>query len=211
MGPACTTDEQLSAFACLTQGTLLFLKMVASDIPWDDLPGSKIIVTITPSGAKLDYNAMIWARAGVGRAPGSDDDAFPAPKLPSTNEKRDIFADIQEIGRRGLFGAIVGGVTGFGAGSIDVLRDPKMMAAKKSAAAAKVMRYGYLFGGFFAGYQAVYQTTSLYSPLSKEANIGISSTISLFPLAAIPKLRPMVPYGFVLIAFEIFNQWQNEK
>jgi len=36
----------------------------ASDIPWDDLRGSKLIVKVTDSGEKVDYNALMWARAG---------------------------------------------------------------------------------------------------------------------------------------------------
>ena len=41
-----------------------------------------------------------------------------------------------------------GGLTGATFGFVDVLRDPKVIAAKKSVATAKVVRFATLFGGY---------------------------------------------------------------
>jgi hypothetical protein len=96
-------------------------------------------------------------------------------------------------------------MTGIAFGTVDILRDPKSMTAKKAVATAKVLKYGALFGGFFATYHGVRKTMALYNPQPPEINVITSAAISLTPLFFLPSMRPLIPYGMMLIGLDAIN------
>lgn len=96
-------------------------------------------------------------------------------------------------------------MTGVAFGTVDILRDPKSMTAKKAVATAKVLRYGVLFGGFFSTYHGVRKTLHLYNPQPPEVNVISSAVISLTPLIFIGSMRPLIPYGVMLIGLDAIN------
>ena len=79
------------------------------------------------------------------------------------------------------------------------------MTAKKAVATAKVLKYGALFGGFFATYHGVRKTMSLYNPQPPEINVITSAAISLTPLLFVASMRPLIPYGVMLIGLDAIN------
>jgi hypothetical protein len=88
---------------------------------------------------------------------------------------------------------------------VDVLRDIKIMVAKSDVATAKVLRYSGLFGGFFASYHGVRKTLNLYVPQPRENNLVIAATTCLTPLVFVGSLRPLLPYGVMLIGLDAIN------
>ena len=90
-------------------------------------------------------------------------------------------------------------------GTVDVLRDAKSMTAKKSIATAKVLKYGALFGCFFSTYHGIRKTLHLYNPQPPEVNVISSAVICLTPLAFGRALRPLIPYGIMLIGLDAIN------
>jgi hypothetical protein len=79
------------------------------------------------------------------------------------------------------------------------------MSAKKAVATAKVLRYGALFGGFFASYHAIRKTIHIYYPQPPEVTVMLSAAISLTPLVVMSSMRPLIPYGVMLIGLDAIN------
>lgn len=79
------------------------------------------------------------------------------------------------------------------------------MTAKKSVATAKVLRYAGLFGGFFASYHGIRKTLHLYNPQPPEINVFSSAVLCLTPCVFSPALRPLIPYGIMLIGLDAIN------
>lgn len=45
----------------------------------------------------------------------------------------------------------------------------------------------------------------VFTPLTAEYNVGAAAAICLTPLAISPLLRPMIPYGIVMIGLDAIN------
>mmetsp|Transcript_12065 Transcript_12065/g.16510 ORF Transcript_12065/g.16510 Transcript_12065/m.16510 type:complete len:160 (+) Transcript_12065:10-489(+) len=134
----------------------------------------------------------------------------PAPPVSASSEvetmkERDFKSDFFDIGRRCAFGVVCGTITGATFGFVDVLRDPKSMTGKTSVATKKIFRYSYLFAGFFGSYHGVRKSLKLYFPQSAEENVLTSALICVTPLIFISKLRPLIPYGVMLIGLDAIN------
>ena len=130
-----------------------------------------------------------------------------APAAEEIDENMKIQNDIKSIGKRMMFGALTGLLTGASFGVIDVLRDPKMMIAQRRTATAKVFRYGTYFGGFFSIYHGLRRSLQLYYPQPLEYNIATSAVISLVPVITIGKFRNLLPYAAMMIALDTFNSF----
>jgi hypothetical protein len=79
------------------------------------------------------------------------------------------------------------------------------MLATKSVATAKVMRFAGLFGSFFGSYHAVRKTFALYNPQPPETNTMLAAAVCVTPLVVVSKLRPLIPYGILLIGLDAMN------
>jgi hypothetical protein len=112
-----------------------------------------------------------------------------------------------------LFGVVMGGLTGAGIGSIELLRDPKAMSAgQRGLATKRIINFTGHFGLFFAGFHGIRKTIQLYGPpTSPDRNTdflqisAIAGAISIAPVVVVPKLRYMIPYSVFLIAIDAFN------
>ncbi len=58
---------------------------------------------------------------------------------------------------------------------------------------------------FFGSFQGVRKILKLYNPQPPEVNITLASTICMAPLLVVPKLRPMLPYGALMILIDVLN------
>lgn len=90
--------------------------------------------------------------------------------------------------------------------AVEVLRDPKMMIARRAVATAKLLRHSYLYGAFFGGYHGLRKALHVAFPKnSAEGNLAAAGVLSLIPLGVLPLLRHMFPYGVMLIALDAVN------
>jgi len=58
---------------------------------------------------------------------------------------------------------------------------------------------------FFGAYHGVRKVLGIFTPLTAEWNVAAAAAICLTPLAVAPLLRPMVPYGIVMIGLDAIN------
>lgn len=58
---------------------------------------------------------------------------------------------------------------------------------------------------FFASYHGYRKALHMYFPQPAENNVFLAAALSLTPVAAIPALRFMFPYGVVLIGLDAIN------
>jgi len=58
---------------------------------------------------------------------------------------------------------------------------------------------------FFGAYHGVRKTLQLSFPQPTEVNISLSSAVTLTPLIFVPSLRPMIPFGIMLIFLDAIN------
>lgn len=100
------------------------------------------------------------------------------------------------------------------------------MSVKKAAGTAKVLKFSYLFArllslllylsnkgncstgyffSFFGAYHGTRTVLKLYLHQKSEENILTSAVICLTPLIVFGKLRPMIPYGIMLIGLDAIN------
>jgi hypothetical protein len=79
------------------------------------------------------------------------------------------------------------------------------MVAKSAVASAKVFRYSYLYGGFFATYHGYRKILHIYYPQTLDNNVLSAGVLSLIPLATIGQFRFMLPYGALLIGLDYIN------
>lgn len=112
---------------------------------------------------------------------------------------------LMAIGRKAMTGFLSGLIIGGAIGSIDVLRNVKMMTSSRNVATAKIVRYGYSFGCFFGAYHGLRKAIHTYYPLPAQDNLLIAGLISLSPLVAMASLRPLLPYGIVLVVMDAVN------
>eukprot|EP01041_Mallomonas_annulata_P005204 gene5204-10418_t len=150
-------------------------------VPWDELP-------------------VIYEKSRT-----TQDETAHVKEVEIIPEERNFLKDSQSILKRVAFGAVCGSLTGATFGFVDILRDAKALAAKKSVATAKVIRYTYLFGGFFGGYHGIRKTLKIYNPQPAEINLITATFLSIAPLTFFPTLRPLIPYGVMLIALDAIN------
>jgi hypothetical protein len=179
-------------------------------IAWDDLPTPYIRFSKTrnqPTAPVAKEFTVI----------NSDDTALDAeiseiPKVLTSGEKLDLYIkNGKEIGSRAAFGLILGGITGLVFETVNAMRDIKGMSSRASIVTKQILRSSVYFGGFFAGYHALRKSLNMYDPMmTQETNIVISSFISSAPLAIVPKMRPMFPYGIVLIVLDAVSGGFND-
>ena len=148
-----------------------------------------------------------------------DELRFPAEEestivsAPEEEDERTLETDVKNIAKHALFGATVGGLTGTGVASIELLRDPKAMAAgKRALATQRIATQTGQFGLFFAGFHGLRKSLQLYSPQTSPDKTtdflqisAIAGTISVSPLVAVPRLRFMTPYAIFLVVIDAIN------
>ena len=79
------------------------------------------------------------------------------------------------------------------------------MTSSTKIATSKVLRYSVLFGGFFASYHGTRKALNLYVQQPPENNVALASIMVLSPLVILPSLRPLIPYGIMLIGIDAIN------
>lgn len=133
------------------------------------------------------------------------------PVVMTSDERLELYkANGKAIASRGAFGLILGGITGLVFETVNAMRDVKGMASRASIVTRQILRSSASFGGFFASYHIVRKSLNLYSPKqSMEMNIAIASLTASAPLAIIPSLRPMFPYGIVLVVLDAVSDGFN--
>jgi hypothetical protein len=140
-----------------------------------------------------------------------EEDSFVA--APEAEEDRSVEIDVKNIAKHALFGATIGGLTGLGVSSIELLRDPRAMAAGKRALATQKMttQTGH-FGLFFAGFHGIRKTLQLYAPQTSSDKTtdflqlsGIAGAIAITPIIVVPRMRFMTPYCVFLCAIDAVN------
>uniref|UniRef100_A0A7S3HI91 Mitochondrial import inner membrane translocase subunit TIM22 n=1 Tax=Spumella elongata TaxID=89044 RepID=A0A7S3HI91_9STRA len=124
--------------------------------------------------------------------------------------KFDFAKDSVEVARRAAFGAITGSITGACFGLVEVLRDPGAMSGKKATGTKKVLRFTYLFAGFFGTYHAARKVLQMAVPQDKLTNIVTAATLTISPLLAVGSLRPLIPYSVMLVAIDAFNELSSD-
>mmetsp|Transcript_34567 Transcript_34567/g.35242 ORF Transcript_34567/g.35242 Transcript_34567/m.35242 type:complete len:175 (+) Transcript_34567:161-685(+) len=169
--------------------------MARHSVPWDELPNA--------------YKKHQIARPKAETA------------IVKPAEDRNFLKDTEKILKRFTFGLVCGSLTGACFGFVDVIKDPKAMTAKKIVATQKVLRHTYLFGGFFGCYQGIRHAFKLFvqephqhqenliirnKQQELETNIMISTILVTAPLVIVPSLRPMIPYGILLIGLDTVNE-----
>jgi hypothetical protein len=122
-----------------------------------------------------------------------------------SNREVDHKKDVTDIGKRVLFGTICGGITGATFGAIEALRDTKNLTGNSQLVKQKVTKFGGMFAGFFSLYHGTRKTLHLYVPMSPENNVMTASAVSLSPVLVFRNLRPMAPYGVLLIILDCVN------
>ena len=90
-------------------------------------------------------------------------------------------------------------------GTIEVMRDVKAMTANRKLVTQKVIRYTTNFGLFFGAYHGIRRALTLYTSQHPQANVISAALVTLAPLAVMPTLRPLFPYGLMLIALDAYN------
>ena len=109
------------------------------------------------------------------------------------------------IGRRALFGLLVGSLTGASFSAINVVRDSNAMRQKTSVLTNTILQHGLKFGGFFASYHGIRKALKLYVDQPAEMNVSTAAVATMFPLVVVPSLRPMVPYAIMMIGLDAIN------
>jgi len=139
-------------------------------------------------------------------------DMSPIPKTLTQEEKMDLYMkNGKSLASRGAFGLILGGITGLVFETVNAMRDIKGMSSRASIVTKQILKSSVYFGTFFAGYHVVRKSMNLYDPMqTQQANIAIASITASAPLAIIPSLRPMFPYGIVLIVLDAVSGGFNE-
>ena len=128
-------------------------------------------------------------------------------------EARSFDLDMKNIGKHALFGLAVGALTGAGCAAIELLRDPKAMAAGKRALATKRMgTFSAHFGLYFAAFHGIRKSIQLYVPKTSQDTTqdflqvtAIAGVATMAPVVAVPRLRYMIPYGVFLIVIDSVN------
>ena len=128
-------------------------------------------------------------------------------------EERSFDLDMKNIARHALFGLTVGALTGAGCASIELLRDPRAMAAGKRALATKRMgAFSMHFGLYFSAFHGVRKSIQLYAPrTSQDATqdflqvSALAGAATIAPVVAVPRLRYMIPYAVFLIVVDSVN------
>lgn len=59
---------------------------------------------------------------------------------------------------------------------------------------------------FFAAYHGSRKVLQVAIPMSKENNILTAAALCMFPLAGVAALRPLAPYGVMLVAIDAYNE-----
>jgi hypothetical protein len=143
------------------------------------------------------------------------DDEPMTPKTPEPVEARGLQADMRNIGRHMLFGVTIGGLTGAGISSIELMRDPRAMSqGQRGVATKRIGRFAGQFAGFFAFFHGFRKSLQLYlPPTSPDKQVdflqisAIAAATTLVPVVALPKLRYMFPYAVFLIAMDGVNSY----
>ena len=148
------------------------------------------------------------------RFPAKEDDFSSSMQTTKDDDsERTLEADLKNIAKHGLFGSIIGGLTGAGIASIELIRDPKAMAAgRRELATRRMGLFAGQFGVFFAGFHGLRKTLQLYAPKTSDDRTtdfvtltGIAGALTVAPIIVVPKFRFMTPYAVFLIAVDAIN------
>lgn len=90
-------------------------------------------------------------------------------------------------------------------GAVDVLRDTKLIVAKKRVAIEKVLKCSGVFAAYFGAYHGTRKTMKLIVPISNELNLIWSGVICITPMLFYRQFRPLVPYAVLLVAIDAIN------
>ena len=88
---------------------------------------------------------------------------------------------------------------------VEIMRDTKMIVAKKSVALAKITKYAGVFGLFFGTYHGIRKTLGYTAPISPELNLVIAGTTCISPLVITRAYRGLTPYAIMLVAIDAIN------
>jgi hypothetical protein len=64
---------------------------------------------------------------------------------------------------------------------------------------------------FFGAYHGFRKLLQVTLPTSRETNMISAAALSMAPLAAIPRFRPMAPYGVMLVAIDAFSEFSDKS
>jgi len=169
---------------------------MSRSIPWDDLP--------------IIYRKHVPQKTAI------QEEVLMKPP-----EEKDVVKDFERVLKRSTFGLVCGSITGACFGFVDVVKDPKAMKAKAVVVTQRIFRQTYLFGGFFAFYQGTREACKRFIQYSDtpqtpqqlqqalEVNIVSSTVVCITPLIFVGSLRPMIPYGLLLIALDTINEFKD--
>ena len=173
-------------------------------------------LTQTLSTHHSSINSMArrpWDDMGTTRSYGSPEEEIIRPKVVK-KEERTFENDMKTIGKHGLFGGIIGGISGISLAGIEIVRDPKAITAGSGAGSrAKVARYGMMFGGFFTAFHGFREILKQNVPPSDDKfndfvqNTSISAAACMLPVLMQPRMRTMIPYAVVLIGLDSINAY----
>lgn len=166
---------------------------------WDDLIPNPLPRRVVPTQQQQEDGIL------------KDYDPFNTDYKHDPAKPRNYYNELESIGRRGLFGAITGGITGASFGAVEVVRDLKLMRAEKRIAVAKVSTFAGRFAAFFGSYHVVRRTLKLYAPTSHEVNVGLSATLTICPLLIMTKYRGLVPYSIFLVGLDYINSINDDR
>jgi hypothetical protein len=193
-------SESPSPFSCL-QSVREALETMRG-CPWDSLPGVTRIGDRGFDWTELPAGIGLEGAEKLARSKGGKDGAGTGTEGVATNETpRDFKKDMVNIGRRVMFGGVIGALSGAAFGSVDVVKDVKGMLASRKAAATKVMQYSVRFATFNATYQALQYSLNLYSGLEPEVSFGgtLLRRSSSFPSSFFVILHPFILYLNVML------------
>jgi hypothetical protein len=171
---------------------------------WDDLPrhynkGQKIIY----SSSSTDNNSNNNSNSDISN---KSDVIGNSDQITEAGKPLDWEKESRALLKRVMFGITTGGMTGVAFGIVEVMRDVKAVSAKKSVAIAKVVRNTGMFAGFFGAYQGIRRLCYLAYPQPTLDNIAMATLVTMPALLFSKTLRPMLPYGIMLIVLDAYNE-----
>ena len=179
---------------------------------WDDLPrhynkGHKIVYSSSSSNNNSNSTSSNSNSNNSNSSINTNDTTNSvSDPIIEAGKPLDWEKESKALFKRVMFGGTTGGMTGVAFGIVEVMRDVKAVSAKKSVALAKVVRSTVMFAGFFGAYQGVRRLCYLAYPQPTLDNIALATLVTMPALLFSKTLRPMLPYGIMLIVLDAYNE-----
>lgn len=124
---------------------------------------------------------------------------------------------IDECGRRGLAGIVIGGITGATFGVVEAARASTLSSDWKTIPTKlrdpTVMRFFFrhhmtttaLFGGMFGTYQIMRCALEKNTDLDEYTNAGVAAVGSMLPFLPSRIMRRNMPFALMLVGMDVYN------